>query len=76
MSSLPRHALFEISPFYVPLSRRRAEAVVATLGKEYGIGAQRLFPVDVSFAAPFDSNESEPSRAKNRQVELVKIVEK
>jgi len=58
------------------LSQRRAEAVVSALTTSYGIAAQRLFPVGVSFAAPVESNESEEGRAKNRRVELVKIVEK
>ena len=58
------------------LSQRRAEAVVAALKSLFGIGADRLFPVGVSFAAPVESNESEAGRAKNRRVELVKIVEK
>lgn len=58
------------------LSQRRAEAVVAALTTSYGIAAQRLFPVGVSFAAPVESNENEEGRAKNRRVELVKIVEK
>ncbi len=58
------------------LSQCRAEAVVAALTSGYGIAAQRLFPVGVSFAAPVDTNETEAGRAKNRRVELVKIVEK
>ncbi len=58
------------------LSQRRAEAVAAALTTSYGIAAQRLFPVGVSFAAPVESNENEEGRAKNRRVELVKIVEK
>ena len=58
------------------LSQRRAEAVVAALKSLFGIGSDRLFPVGVSFAAPVESNESEAGRAKNRRVELVKIVEK
>ncbi|MEP6809084.1 MAG: OmpA family protein [Chthoniobacterales bacterium] len=58
------------------LSQRRAEAVVSVLTANYGIAAPRLFPVGVSFAAPIESNETEEGRAKNRRVELVKIVEK
>jgi OmpA-OmpF porin, OOP family len=58
------------------LSQRRAEAVVAVLSSKHGIVSQRLFPTGVSFAAPTASNESEAGRAKNRRVELVKIVEK
>ncbi len=58
------------------LSQRRADAVVAALVSSYGIAADRLFAVGVSFAAPIASNETEAGRAKNRRVELVKIVEK
>ncbi len=58
------------------LSQRRAEAVVASLVSLFGVAADRLFAVGVSFAAPLESNESEAGRAKNRRVELVKIVEK
>ena len=57
------------------LSQRRAEAVVAALTSRFEVASNRLFPVGVSFAAPLESNESETGRAKNRRVELVKIVE-
>ncbi len=54
------------------LSQRRAEAIVAALrGK--GIESKRLFPVGVSFAAPFATNANEEGRAKNRRVELVEM---
>lgn len=58
------------------LSERRAKAVVAALSSQYGVESQRMSPTGVSFAAPLESNESEAGRAKNRRVELVKIVEK
>lgn len=58
------------------LSQRRAEAVVAALTGSYGIASDRMFPVGVAFAAPVATNETEAGRAKNRRVELVKIVEK
>jgi OOP family OmpA-OmpF porin len=58
------------------LSQRRAEAVVAALVSGYGIATDRLSAVGVSFAAPTATNETEAGRAKNRRVELVKIVEK
>jgi OOP family OmpA-OmpF porin len=58
------------------LSQRRADAVVAALVSSYGIAADRLSAVGVSFAAPTATNETEAGRAKNRRVELVKIVEK
>ena len=53
------------------LSRRRAEAVVAALGRDYGIAASRLQPNGVASLAPVASNSSEEGRAKNRRVELV-----
>ncbi|WP_295444763.1 OmpA family protein [uncultured Thiodictyon sp.] len=53
------------------LSQRRAEAVVATLVKDYKVDKARLLPVGVSFAAPLASNQSEEGRAQNRRVELV-----
>ncbi len=55
------------------LSTRRAKAVVAELTSKHGIAADRLFPFGVSFASPVATNESEPGRAKNRRVELVKM---
>jgi len=53
------------------LSRRRAEAVVAALVKDYGIAAGRLVGNGVASLAPVASNASEEGRAKNRRVELV-----
>jgi len=55
------------------LSTRRAQAVVAELTAKHGIAPDRLFPFGVSFASPVASNDSEPGRAKNRRVELVKM---
>lgn len=52
------------------LSQQRAESVVADLVGR-GVGAARLFPVGVGFAAPVAANTSEEGRAKNRRVELV-----
>lgn len=57
--------------YNIDLSKRRAEAVVATLSK-MGIDASRLRPFGAGPAAPVASNESEAGRAKNRRVELVK----
>lgn len=54
------------------LSQRRADAVVATLVRDYKADKARLLPVGVSFAAPVATNESEEGRAQNRRVELVK----
>ncbi len=53
------------------LSKRRAEAVVATLVKEFGISALRLTANGAAYLAPVASNSSEAGRAKNRRVELV-----
>ncbi len=53
------------------LSKRRAEAVVATLVKEFGISALRLTANGAAYLAPVASNSTEAGRAKNRRVELV-----
>lgn len=53
------------------LSRRRAEAAVAALVKNYGIAAGRLTGNGVASLAPVASNRTEEGRAKNRRVELV-----
>ncbi len=53
------------------LSKRRAEAVAATLVKEFGISALRLTANGAAYLAPVASNSTEAGRAKNRRVELV-----
>lgn len=53
------------------LSRRRADAVVSVLEKQYGIAAARLRPEGVGPLAPVLANTSKAGRAKNRRVELV-----
>lgn len=53
------------------LSKRRAEAVVAALVKEFGISALRLTANGAAYLAPVASNSTEAGRAKNRRVELV-----
>jgi OOP family OmpA-OmpF porin len=53
------------------LSRRRSEAVVAILAKQYGIAANRLTANGVAHLAPVAVNTTEEGRAKNRRVELV-----
>jgi OOP family OmpA-OmpF porin len=53
------------------LSRRRADAVVQALRRQYGIPAARLIPEGVGPLAPVASNHSSAGRAKNRRVELV-----
>jgi OmpA-OmpF porin, OOP family len=57
--------------FNLGLSKRRADAVVAALAKEYGIAAKRLTPNGVAYLAPVAANTTEEGRAKNRRVELV-----
>jgi OOP family OmpA-OmpF porin len=57
--------------FNTVLSKRRAEAVVASLVKEFGISAARLTPNGAAYLAPVASNTTEAGRAKNRRVELV-----
>ena len=53
------------------LSKRRAEAVVAALAKQYGIAQSRLTANGVAYLAPVAVNTTEEGRAKNRRVELV-----
>ncbi len=53
------------------LSKRRAEAVVATLVNEFGINASRLTANGVANLAPVAVNTTEEGRARNRRVELV-----
>ncbi|MDZ7724057.1 MAG: OmpA family protein [candidate division KSB1 bacterium] len=57
------------------LSKQRAEAVVEFLSSEHGISTNRLKPYGVGPLAPVAGNQDEDSRARNRRVELVKIVE-
>ncbi len=56
----------------VTLSRRRADAVVATLVKTYKVAPARLQAQGVGPYAPTASNTSEAGKQKNRRVELVK----
>lgn len=58
--------------YNMELSKKRADAVVAALSGDYGIGADRLLAQGMGSAAPVASNEDEAGRAKNRRVELVK----
>lgn len=57
--------------YNIDLSKRRAEAVVDALVKQYGIDRDRLKPWGVGYSAPRASNTSDVGRAKNRRVELV-----
>ncbi|MFO8067147.1 MAG: OmpA family protein [Bacteroidales bacterium] len=60
--------------YNMDLSKRRAEAVVEFLTSELGISADRLIPRGLGPWAPVASNEDDDGRARNRRVELVKIV--
>ena len=53
------------------LSKRRAEAVVNALRKQYDVNAQAVVPVGVGMVAPIAPNTEESGRAKNRRVEVV-----
>jgi len=53
------------------LSKRRADAVVASLTQQWGVAANRLTAYGVAYLAPMAVNTSEEGRAKNRRVELV-----
>ncbi len=53
------------------LSLDRAKAVVAYLGKEFGIAGERMLALGVANLAPVASNKTEGGKAKNRRVELV-----
>jgi OOP family OmpA-OmpF porin len=57
--------------FNTGLSKRRAEAVVASLVREFGISPLRLTANGAAYLAPVASNATEAGRAKNRRVELV-----
>lgn len=61
--------------YNMDLSRERAAAVVDFLTSEHGIDQSRLTPKGVGPLAPVASNEDEDGRARNRRVELVKMVE-
>ena len=53
------------------LSQARAEAVVQTLTKSYGVASTRLKAQGAGPIAPVATNRTEEGRAKNRRVELV-----
>ena len=54
------------------LSERRAAAVVKELTGKHGIQTARLKAAGAGPIAPVAPNDSDPGRAKNRRVELVK----
>lgn len=57
------------------LSKQRAEASIEYLTSEHGISEDRLIPHGVGPLAPVAGNEDKEGRARNRRVELVKIVD-
>lgn len=52
--------------------RSDAEAIVATLVRDYRIDPKRLVAKGVANFAPVASNEAEAGRTRNRRVELVR----
>ncbi|WP_431284626.1 DUF4892 domain-containing protein [Humitalea sp. 24SJ18S-53] len=58
--------------YNVDLSRRRAQAVVATLARDFAIAPARLTAFGAGMAAPVASNASDAGRAENRRVEIVR----
>jgi len=54
------------------LSRRRAEAVMAVLVKQFRIDDQRLTAAGLGSTKPIDSNENPQGRSQNRRVEFIK----
>ncbi|MFO7873174.1 MAG: OmpA family protein [Bacteroidales bacterium] len=57
------------------LSKQRAEAAVEYLTSEHGVSEDRLTPYGVGPLAPVAGNDDEDGRARNRRVELVKVME-
>jgi outer membrane protein OmpA-like peptidoglycan-associated protein len=62
------------TPAYnLALSQRRADAVVQSLTRDYGIAGARLRPQGKGDTQPVADNVSDAGRAKNRRVELAKL---
>ncbi|MHB8875561.1 MAG: OmpA family protein [Myxococcaceae bacterium] len=57
----------------IALSKRRAESVVKELTGKHRIAATRLRPDGVGPLVPLATNDTDPGRAKNRRVDLVKM---
>ncbi|MFA5902603.1 MAG: DUF4892 domain-containing protein [Desulfobacula sp.] len=57
--------------YNMELSTKRAASVVKELTTKYGVPADRLTPVGVSYACPVAPNKTEEGKAKNRRVALV-----
>lgn len=57
--------------YNMELSTKRAASVVKGLTAKFGLQADRLSSVGVSYACPVASNKTEEGKAKNRRVTLV-----
>jgi len=57
--------------YNMDLSTKRAASVVKGLTAKFGLQADRLSSVGVSYACPVASNKTEEGKAKNRRVTLV-----
>lgn len=57
--------------YNLDLSRQRAEAVVQSLIRNYGVLGERLTPKGVASLSPLATNTTDEGRALNRRVELV-----
>ncbi|NML40606.1 OmpA family protein [Chitinophaga sp. G-6-1-13] len=55
------------------LSKRRADAVKAALGKDFGIDVARLETDGKGKNQPIDNNNTEIGKANNRRVEFIKL---
>tara|TARA_B100001287_G_scaffold104480_1_gene87806 strand:+ start:18 stop:935 length:918 start_codon:yes stop_codon:yes gene_type:complete len=58
----------------IELSRKRAQAVVDRLIKNYGIEQSRISAQGIGFLSPKSNNATEKSRKKNRRVEAILIM--
>ena len=54
------------------LSMRRAQGVIASLTRDFGVATGRLTAFGAGMAAPVASNDNEAGRQQNRRVEIVK----
>lgn len=57
--------------YNMDLSERRAAAVAASLGNDYGVARERLRSAGVGYLAPAATNDTADGRQLNRRVELV-----
>jgi OOP family OmpA-OmpF porin len=61
------------APDNLNLSKRRAEAVKASLMKDFGIDASRLQTDGKGASQPIDNNATTEGKANNRRVEFIKL---